>query len=192
MWKLRPPTLLVVALALAASVGPARAFSPNASCPVWTDRPGTRQQLTAAFLYRLAHFVEWPANDREEPFVIGILHDDAVAEALATMVAGKSIDGRPFEVHRLTSPADMIHCRIVFLSPGDPCLLPDLVAQAAQAHVLTVSAMPEFARHGGVITLVPNGCDLRLEINREAARCAGLRVSSKLLTLATLVNDGPR
>lgn len=190
MWRLRQLSL-VIALALAAC-GSAQAFRATGSCRVWRDQPGTRQHLTAAFLYRLAHFVQWPAGESSKPFVIGILHDDEVATALEHLVAAKAIDGRPFEIRRLTSPAEIVGCRIAFLDPADPCLLPALLDRAARAHVLTVSGIPDFARHGGVIDLVPDGCDLRLEINREAARDSGLRVSSKLLTLATLVDDGPR
>jgi hypothetical protein len=191
MWRLRQLSVVTV-LALAASVGSAQALRPAGSCRVWHDRPGTRQHLTADFLYRLAHFVEWPAGEPSEPFVIGILHDDEVATALETIVAAKAIDGRPFEIRRLTSPADIVRCRIAFLEPADPCLLPALLDRAARAHVLTVSVISDFARHGGVIRLVPDGCDLRFEINRQAARDSGLRVSSKLLTLATLVDEGPR
>jgi hypothetical protein len=191
MWRLRQLSL-VIALALAASVASARPFRPGDSCRRWTDHPGTRQHLTAAFLYRLAHFVEWPAADSARPFVIGILDDDKVAAALERMVAAKAIDGRPFEVRRLTSPAEIVRCRIAFLAPADLCLLPHLLDRAMQAHVLTVSGMPDFARHGGVIDLVPDGCDLRFEINREAALCSGLQVSSKLLALATLVDEGHR
>jgi hypothetical protein len=191
MWRLRQLSI-VTALALAASLGSAQAFRRAGSCRVWRDQPGTRQSLTAAFLYRLAHFVEWPAGDSSAPFVIGILHDDEVATALEDIVAGKAIDGRPFAIRRLTSPADLTRCRIAFLDPADPCLLPALLDRAARAHVLTVSGISGFARHGGIVDFVPDGCELRLEINREAARDSGLRVSSKLLMLATLVDDGPR
>lgn len=191
MWKLRQPTLAVV-LALATSVGSAWAFGPAGSCRLWRDRPVTRQQLTAAFLYRLAQFVDWPVDAPREPFVIGILHDDNLAGALEAVVAGKTIDGRPFEVCRLESSTDLLRCQIAYLGPGESTLWPDLLARAVRSHVLTISDAPGFARHGGVITLVPDGCELRFEINTDTASCSGLRISSKLLTLATLVGDEPR
>ncbi len=50
--------------------------------------------------------------------------------------------------------------------------------------LLTVGETPGFLEHGGIINLVEVQGRIRFEINQEAAKRAGLTVSSRLLRLA--------
>ncbi|HEY7791480.1 MAG TPA: YfiR family protein [Vicinamibacterales bacterium] len=177
---------LIVLLTVPAAV----AAPPDPCTPV--SQVTRDQALTAAFLYRFAQFVDWPGDFDRGSFVIGVFGDDALADRLDRVVEGREIDGRRFEVRRLDSPKGLMTCQIAFLGGGDPCVLPDVLARAAEGHVLTVSRSPGFARRGGIIDLVPSGCTLRLEINAAAAHCAGLRISAQLLKLATLVTADPQ
>ncbi len=53
--------------------------------------------------------------------------------------------------------------------------------------MLTVAEMPDFARAGGIINLKTTKEDrLRFEIDTGTARRAGLKLSSKLLSLAEI------
>ena len=57
--------------------------------------------------------------------------------------------------------------------------------------MLTVSDMERFAHRGGIITLLTIQDRIRFEINVEAARRSGVKISSKLLKLANIVtNEG--
>jgi hypothetical protein len=53
--------------------------------------------------------------------------------------------------------------------------------------VLTVGEGTSFTRAGGMIAFVIENRRVRFEINRTAAENAGLKLSSKLLTVAKLV-----
>jgi hypothetical protein len=55
--------------------------------------------------------------------------------------------------------------------------------------VFTVSDADKFAQSGGVAQLIVENDRMRFAINRDAAQRARLLLSSKLLTLATLVKD---
>jgi hypothetical protein len=50
---------------------------------------------------------------------------------------------------------------------------------------LTVGDTDRFVETGGMINFVKEGKKIRFEINEAAAKRAGLRVSSKLLSLAS-------
>jgi hypothetical protein len=53
--------------------------------------------------------------------------------------------------------------------------------------ILTVSECDGFAQKGGVINFYPDGTRVRFEINPEAARRAGLKISSQLMSLGKIV-----
>jgi hypothetical protein len=55
---------------------------------------------------------------------------------------------------------------------------------------LTVSYVPAFARHGGMIVFVGENNHVRLRINPAAATAADLIISSRLLQAAELVTSG--
>jgi hypothetical protein len=55
--------------------------------------------------------------------------------------------------------------------------------------VLTVGENDVFAQAGGMVALVNTGDHIRIEVNLEAAQSAGIRISSRVLGLATIVHS---
>jgi hypothetical protein len=52
---------------------------------------------------------------------------------------------------------------------------------------LTVSNVPKFSQHGGMIEFVVEANKIRFEVNLTSAERAGLTLSSELLKVATAV-----
>jgi len=66
-----------------------------------------------------------------------------------------------------------------------------IVRSVGASPVLTIGQCVQFTRLGGVSALIREGGRYQFQINREAAERAGLKVSSKLLRLATVVRADP-
>jgi len=79
-------------------------------------------------------------------------------------------------------------CHIAYVGPDHPGLR-EVVKAAEQFTVLTVSDADRFARKGGMIGLVNEGGKIRFEINLKAAEQAGIKLSSQLLKLASIVRN---
>ena len=58
-------------------------------------------------------------------------------------------------------------------------------------HLLTVSDIPGFARQWGIVEFKMVGNKVRFEINHNAARKDGLKISSRLLRVADVVSQIP-
>jgi hypothetical protein len=56
--------------------------------------------------------------------------------------------------------------------------------------ILAVSDLVEFAQNGGAVRFVTEQNKIHFRINLEAAKKAGLTISSKLLRLAEIVEPG--
>jgi hypothetical protein len=146
-------------------------------------------QVKAAFLYNFAKFVEWPAQTfpaDDSPVVIGILGKNPFGEDLERTVRDKSINGRPLAVRSLASLDDPVlkHCQIIFIHPAEKGRLGEILARLKGTPALTVSETEGFTQSGGMINFVMEGRKVRFEINDAAAARAGLKISSKLLSLA--------
>ena len=149
-------------------------------------------EVKAAFLFNFAKFVEWPPDGTREPgdgFTICVADDEAFAEVLDRAVTGKTVEGRVLTVRRLQPADDVRSCRILYTGSADSPRLASLLKSLRSAAVLTVGAAPGFTRRGGIINFILEDNRVRFEINPDAAGRAGLRISSKLLQLATIVRD---
>jgi hypothetical protein len=152
------------------------------------DSQPSEYQLKAAFLYHFAQFVEWPPNafaETNSPMIIGIMGQNPFAGGLEQAVQGKTINNHPLTVKEIHSPAEATNnCHLLFISSSEKNRLPEIFAGMQGAAVLTVGETDHFTDAGGMINFVAQGNKIRFQINETATKKAGLKVSSKLLSLA--------
>lgn len=151
------------------------------------DSPTSEYQLKAAYIYKFTSFVEWPASalpHDDSPFVIGILGDNPFNDDLQKTVAGKKILDHPIKVVPLAHLNAATNCHILFISSSEKNRLPEILRTLGQTSVLTVGEMERFTQAGGIINLTREGNKIRFEISDDAAKRAGLKISSKLLSLS--------
>jgi len=173
----------VLAAVWLVSAGPAGAQGPM--------RPVEEYQLKAVFLYNFAKFVEWPAqaNGSKDPLVMVVFGRDPFGPALEQVVWGKTINNRPLTVRRTVRTEELLPCHVLFVSAQERRRAPEVLKVAEAAGVLTVSEMDDFLNLGGVIKFGADRAKVRFEVNLEAARRSGLKISSRLLSLARVVRN---
>lgn len=159
------------------------------------ESPPLEYQVKAAFLYNFAKFVDWPPEvfrDPDAAFVICVVDEEAFAQALEQAVLGKTVNGRAFQVRRLSGPDEAGSCQMLHLGAAASSRLTGPPKSLRGAPILTVGDDVGFARQGGIINFIIRDHRVGFEINPEAAGRAGLRISSKLLQLASIVRDEAR
>lgn len=143
--------------------------------------------VKAAYLYNFGKFVRWPADSksgRNPSFSICVLGSDPFGASLDATVEGENIDGKPAVVKRVASAHEGASCNILYISPSERGHLSEILSALAKDSTLTVSDIPNFAEHGGMIEFVLDSGRVRFQINLEAAQAAGLNLSSELLKVA--------
>jgi hypothetical protein len=157
--------------------------SANAQAP-------SEYQVKAAFLYNFTKFVEWPQTGSDPAgtsISIGILGQNPFGATLEGIIKGKSLDGRPLVLRQLKKLDEARNCQIVFVSAGESKRIGKILESLKGAPVLTVGDSRGFAESGGMINFIVEDSSVRFEINPDAARESGLKISSKLLSLAKIV-----
>jgi len=148
-------------------------------------------ELKAAFLLNFARLIDWPEDFRPKggaPWVVAVVGDLDVVETLRKSLDEARVDDAPVAVRAVSEAGELIGTHILFITRagGES---EDIAAAAAGRPVLTVGEAKDFASRGGMVNFVNRDKKLRFEINHEAARAAGLKISSRLLRLALLVED---
>lgn len=147
----------------------------------------TEYQIKAAFIYNFARFVDWPTQafaDATSPMTIGLLGKNVFGDDLQQVINGKAIKGHPLQFKQFNSMPDATNCQVLFISSSEKSHFSRILARLQGTSVLTVSETDGFIEGGGMINLKIVDQKVRFEINNDAAKKAGLTISSKLLSLA--------
>jgi hypothetical protein len=149
-------------------------------------------QLKAAFLFNFTQFVEWPAaslSEPDAPLVIGILGEDPFGTYLEEIVAGEKINNHPLEIRRFRAVKDVTQCHILFINLKGNAAQSEVLTSLKNKSILTVGDADRFIRNGGMIRFVKENNKIRIRIDLETAKQAGLTISPKLLRLAEITSS---
>lgn len=152
----------------------------------------TLEQVKAAFIYNFSLFVEWPPHaleDENAPFIIGILGDDPFGESLDNALKGKLLKERRYQIKRSKWISDIADSHILFISPSAVHDMESILNKISGKAVLTIGDYPGLASKGVMVNFYIEDEKVRFEININAVRQAGLKVSSKLLRLGKIIGD---
>jgi len=121
------------------------------------------------------------------------LGNDPFGATLDRIVADKKISGRVISVKRVKWSKDfkeLKDCNILFISSSEKEHIDSVVEAMKGLPILTIGDAPGFAKRGGIINFTLEDNKVRFEVNVEAAKHADLTISSRLLTLAKIVQQG--
>ena len=153
-------------------------------------------EVKAAFLFRFAQFVEWPADTFKgagAPFTYCTIGDDPFRGALERTLNGKTIGQRPLRVEHLNGAGRVEECQVLFVGgSGERKHVEEMLAGTGTLPILTVGEGDRFAENGGTIGFCTEDNKIRFEVNLDAAGKAGLKISAKLLALAKTVLGAPK
>jgi YfiR/HmsC-like len=152
-------------------------------------------QVKAAYLLNFTRYVEWPSSSFSSPSApidICVLGDDPFGVDLDHAMENKSSDSHPLRVRRTHDRNQLDGCHLVFVSEREAHRNPEIAQRVTTPGVLTVGDNEQFARDGGVIGFIIQDETVRFVVNLDARDRARVRISSRVLSLASnLFPRGP-
>jgi hypothetical protein len=149
-------------------------------------------RLKLAFLYNFAQFVEWPPDafpDSRSPLDICVAGENPFRGDIQDSLNGRTVRGHPLKLRTLNPDENLEGCQMIFVRASEKSSTSKILTSAKGSDILTVGEAKGFAHNGGMINLTRDDNRLRFEVNLTAASQSRLRISSKLLALATIVKD---
>jgi hypothetical protein len=162
----------------------AACFALRAEGATGGDDAFAEYSVKAAYLLKFGGFVDWPANafaGPDAPFVIGVLGEDPFGSVLDQIVGTHTVQGRPVVLKRFTRIDQVRGVNVLYVASSERDNLSAILAALNGKNVLTVSDedMP-----GVAVNFVIDRGRVRFDIDLAQAERAGLKISSKLLTVA--------
>jgi hypothetical protein len=142
-------------------------------------------KIKAAFIFKMAKFIEWPANSHTN-FGLCVLGDDPFGRGLdefeSRKIAGLNIKVRRYNQSTSVDKA----CHILYISESKRPFLSEILDEFKSHPIVTISDMSNFAEQGGIIELT-SGKKLGFIVNLDSANKAGIKMAAPLLQLATVI-----
>lgn len=147
--------------------------------------------LKVAYLYNIAKFTHWPEGTwsmEQDPFQLCFYGDNIVSNQLI-LLQGKTVNGHPINVLKPTEEDEFLQCNAFYIDVDTRHRYRFLLSLIDQQRVLVVTDESVFLNSGGLINLVEIEQRLRFEVSVQQLNASQLKLSSKILKLAILVND---
>ncbi len=183
--RVRPGWFLFLAVCFLASL----AGAVNAQAP-----SNVELQIKAAYLLKFGNYIEWPSETfagSDKSFRIGIIGADELADELAQMVVGRSVNGRPITVRKLRATESTSDMHLLYIGYPSGSRLTDLLTQLQGRPTLVVTDSQEALTYGSMINFVMVDGRLRFEVAPKNAARGKIDISARLLATAYKVKAEP-
>lgn len=150
------------------------------------QQPLSESAVKAAFLFKFASFVEWPAGvfqRPDQPLAMGVAGDEAVAADLEQIAAGRHVDSHPVVVRRVPESGPVTGVHVLYVGTQREQRLRENLAAVA-GPVLLVTDQPDALKLGSVLNFSHEDGRIRFAASLTAAQARRLKLSSRLLAVA--------
>ncbi len=150
--------------------------------------------IKADMVCNMAKFVQWPegviAQNRGQ-IVVAILGEDDLAVTLASVLSTRNVNGKPVFVRFARRAQDCKGAQIVYIATSESAHVDEVLGALKGLPTITLSDLDGFVQKGGMVNFTGTPPRVRFEISLARAEQAGLRISSRLLAIAHVVDGGP-
>lgn len=157
----------------------------GASSAYCADGTYPEPSVKAAFLLRIAEYVQWPAPPAGD-FVIAVLDRGDMADRVQALVA-RPLLGRPVRVRRVRTIEEAVGAQMLYVGNDRRRDLRTLLRSLPARGLLVVSDQEDGLAAGSAINFLLADGRVRFEVSLDAARRAGLNINADLLSVATRV-----
>jgi hypothetical protein len=152
------------------------------------------QQVKAAMLYKFLGYVEWPPETfatPSAPYTIAVAGAPDISNELLQVASSRSVSNRPVIVRNITSTRDLEGVHLLFIGEDTPARIRErLLKRASQQATVAVTESDTDLPRGAIIHFHPVGERIGFDVSLENAHARNLKLSARLLAVATRVYRG--
>ncbi|HOJ42604.1 MAG TPA: YfiR family protein [Syntrophorhabdaceae bacterium] len=146
-------------------------------------------ELKAAFIFNFAKFVTWPEHHfsvRKNTIDLCVYGSGFPINTF-NYFEGKTAQGQIFRTKRLKDLSAVDGCDMLFVCASERYRITQIINKVKDMPILTIGDTEGFGEKGVMINLYIEDDKVRFEINLDAAKDAGLFISSQLLKLGRII-----
>ena len=148
-------------------------------------------RVKSALICNFARFTQWPSDGAGQdaaPLRVMVLGDHEVLSAMAA-IEGQMVGRRRISVSALPASNDPGGAHILFVAETERERWTKVQLAIGSAPILTIGEMNGFIESGGMINLEMSDKKIRFHVNLRQTKVAGLSLSSRVIKLASSVEE---
>lgn len=142
-------------------------------------------KLHSLFMYNFTKHVQWTTVGNV--FTIGVYGSTNALKEVQANFNGKKFSGKEIKVISVSGIGDANTCQMVYFPKSNKSKVLNLFEEANKSDILFVSE-DDLTENGIQISFILKGGKLGFKISKSNVESAGLKVSSSLLSLATVID----
>jgi len=150
-------------------------------------QPPVDYEIQANIIYRFTKYIDWPENTKTGDFIIGVVGDSPLTDALKSFIVNKTAGNQKIFIKKFSPSAEAFPCHILFISEDESSSLKKIALKTAGSPVLIVTESDGLALKGACINFAIVADHLKLEINKNNIGQRDLSIASELLQLGKVV-----
>jgi hypothetical protein len=162
-------------------------FFTLAAGSMYAQQEKSMSEIQAQMIYNFLKYIQWPNETEAGEFVVGVMGEDDVFNALKSYYDGKPRGAKKFVVKKLTAAEEAAACAVVYLGKSKNREFENIKNGIQGKSVLTITDSFNLGSKGSCINFRVIDGKLKFEMNQASLLAASLKVSNQLSSLAILI-----
>ncbi|OAH99689.1 hypothetical protein A1353_20395 [Methylomonas methanica] len=149
------------------------------------------QTVLAALALNVVRFTTWPdqaVQGMKETIDFCVVGDNTVQQSFSS-IDHKAVGNKSLKIISLSRLSNFEQCHVLYLTDIKQNILLQVFVEIKKMPLLSIGDSDDFAEQGGMIGLENVNNKITLHVNTAAVREANLTISSRLLSLAKIIDN---
>jgi hypothetical protein len=156
-------------------------------CTSLSAQQRKREDIEAAMIFTMIKYVQWPDELETGDFVIGVVGDTQIFDAMKTVIEGRAKGNKKAIVKNLSVGSDYSSCSVLFVGRQNIKDFESIRNSISTNPILLITDTPQYGKKGSHINFLEVDGKVRYELNMKLIDKTNLKVASQLTVLAILI-----
>ncbi|HTH54785.1 MAG TPA: YfiR family protein [Cyclobacteriaceae bacterium] len=144
-------------------------------------------EVYSMMVFNFVKYVQWPANDENKEFVIGVMGNSEIFNTLNSWYGGKAKGNKVYVIKKFSNASELTDCQVVFIDRSKSGEFEAVNNKVKGKGTLIVTDRNGLGSKGSCINFKTVDEKLKFELNQHAIESSNLKVASALTSMAILI-----
>ncbi len=144
-------------------------------------------EVYSMMVFNFVKYVQWPTDDNNKEFVIGVVGNNDIYKTLTTWYAGKAKGAKTYVIKKFNNASEVTDCQVIFIDRSKSGEFEAVNNKVKGKGTLVVTDRNGLGSKGSCINFKTVDDKLRFELNQQAIEASNLKVASALSSMAIMI-----
>ena len=151
--------------------------------------PDINAKIKVLFLHQISKYVMWPGEPSQNAFTIAIYGEyPEMLSELNKLAAEKKRGDQPYVIVHYKQLSEIKPCHLLYLTSGNDGEISKVLEKLKGKNTLLVTDKDGMIKKGACINFYYEDNKQRFEVSNENAKQQGLKISTKLSSIAKVID----